>query len=273
MVAEFVKPSVDWLTLTVKTPFARERLASFARDVYLEERDYGYQAVPWLFKGYTGQGTKHFHYGTRADSDICTMSGTIADEFFVEAVNLAENVSRIDLAVTCQYVPARDTLGSKAWENILDKKEKLFPVRGYARVVDLNGGETIYVGRRSSEMYGRVYDKGVQSGQAKPGEMWRYEVELKKPVAYSAARYLAGQADPRLSIPRYVYDWFAERGITPEFLRSGPEFIIERDARIHSAEITLAWLRRSVRPAIMRLVESGKLKEALEALGVPDLLD
>lgn len=50
--------------------------------------------------------------------------------------------------------------------------------------------ETVYLGRRGSPRFGRVYDKGVESGTAAYGEWQRYEVEFKSDAADQVAQCL-----------------------------------------------------------------------------------
>ena len=148
--------------------------------------------------------------------------------------------------------------------------------RGYAensdcdrpsyRLIDKSAsdGQTLYIGSMSSERFARLYDKGAERGQA-AGFIWRYEVVVRKP--YAGAVYEQVSAGGLKAIPGLVYGWFDERNVKPIF-EADAAGLASTDARVTTVEARLAWLRKSVRPAVMKLIQSGYAEEAVEALGI-----
>jgi len=129
------------------------------------------------------------------------------------------------------------------------------------------GGSTAYFGARQSEVYGRLYDKGVEAGTAPPGTVWRYEVELKG----DRARFTAHELDLinalELDIASRVRWWFESWGVECAALARASlssQIVVE-----HSDEQTqLEWLRTGVAPCIQRLLSRGREREVYDALGL-----
>lgn len=238
-----------------------------------EEREYDKEPRTWVFKGYKGYTTKYVSWGKRDDSDIFILRGQIANAWFSQVLDNADNVTRLDLAVTIRFREPADGLMQRYWDHICDRWPKGQAPRSYARTVGLDGGATLYVGRRVSAEFGRLYDKGIQANLAPEGVMWRYEVEIKKPSASLVSAKLPRDASPGPWIQAYVFDWFFTREIMPAFDRTETSIVVERYVRVKSDEITINWLRKSVKPAILRLQSSGKLEQVLEALGLSEELE
>lgn len=270
---EFIDPTVDWITCTMFSAQARGMAKALWYHVAEEEREYDKEPRQWVFKGYRGFTTKYVSWGTREDSDIFVLRGQIANAWFGQVLDSADNVTRLDLAVTIRFREPSDQLIQRYWDHICDRWPKGAAPRSYARVIGLDGGATLYVGKRVSAEFGRVYDKGIQASLAPEATMWRYEVEIKKPSASLVAASLPRDLSPGPWIQAYVFDWFFAREVMPAFDRTEVSIVVERYARVKSDEITIAWLRKSVKPAILRLQSSGKLEQVLEALGLAEEMD
>lgn len=182
-------------------------------------------------------------------------------------------VSRCDLAVTVLF------------------QSPLPPIREWpiqhdiARRADVTlvvpGGEeggTLYVGRRGSQAFGRVYDKGAELGTIPPCLFWRWEVEYKREAAQTVAGACWTHADSQVRaeyICHQVADWFKTREIlTPPWHREQLGYpVVRYSSRIRSDQTTLSWLRRQVRPAVMRLHEHGHEDAVMRSLGVGNPLE
>jgi DNA relaxase NicK len=116
----------------------------------------------------------------------------------------------------------------------------------------------------SSERFARLYDKGAERGQS-PGFIWRYEVVIRKPYANAIYEQIV-TAGLKL-LPSLVYGWFDERNVKPLF-EADAVGLSSTEPRVTTVEARLAWLRKSVRPAVMKLVQSGYTQETFEALGI-----
>jgi hypothetical protein len=67
-----------------------------------------------------------------------------------------------------------------------------------------------------------------------------------------------------------VHEWFASRNIPPpERGRVPLQYpMIRYGSRVTTDQTTIKWLSQQVQPAVRRLEKAGRLKEALDALGV-----
>ena len=72
-------------------------------------------------------------------------------------------------------------------------------------------GDTLYLGSRTSEVFGRWYDKGLESATAKAGETIRLEIEFKKHRANSGLMGLLEADDPVRFVAQHVLGAFEFR--------------------------------------------------------------
>src|SRR3972149_6894842 len=115
----------------------------------------------WKWRGYEGCAIGGIRWATRADSDILILSGQDAQALWPIYAHLATNCSRVDLAVTARTHKCYPRLlhAYKAWLNVNGS--------GLARrcttIERVDGiGMTLNVGKRASDQFGRVYDKGAE---------------------------------------------------------------------------------------------------------------
>jgi len=125
------------------------------------------------------------------------------------------------------------------------------------------------VGSRTSRSYVRLYDKGVESQTEPPGVYWRYEVEAKRDLAGSLWKELKEAADPTSYCQSVCERSARSLGLRwPSTLR--PDLKpMPPVPKIEPADVTrtLAWLRKTVRPSILRLREAVGDDALLSALG------
>jgi DNA relaxase NicK len=138
-----------------------------------------------------------------------------------------------------------------------------------------DGGGTLYVGTRGSDVFGRVYDKGAQLGTFPERIYWRWEVEYKRDHARQAyANWSESVNSPNAyqAIAREVGTWYAEHGIPiPTVLRTEwKRPVIRYATRVRSSDTTIEWLYQQVNPALRKLGAAGRLSDAVEALGIWD---
>jgi len=279
IVIDDLAAGVDWLTVTAKTQENREALFKECERLKTVLVNNGERFRPWMFKGYTGFHCAGLSWGTRLDSDIAMLAGVDAHQNWYVCGEWAENCSRIDLAVTVELqsvFPSLVRLYDTCLQRVNDKGVRY---KG-STVKDSEGGSTLYVGRRTSRAYGRVYDKGRESGLFdEPGKLWRYEVEFHKPMAKTilgsilANKYVPigthWQEEIAQSIASTVHAWYTARNIPPLFARGDNESIsLEVAARVTSDEVSLNWLTTQVQPTVARLARRGKLEQVKRALGL-----
>jgi hypothetical protein len=187
---------------------------------------------------------------------------------------VAENVSRVDLAVT---IRTRNEVGDlvQVYYDWVKQNLGAWEARKLTKIENNKGGQTLYVGSRASDQFGRIYDKGAQDKKLKvpPGYLWRYEVEFKEDRAGKIANQLRDLVDPNASpaqrIQQTVYLWFDSRDVPPLFCRAKSLPLDSTvSARVTTDEKALAWLSAQVAPTVARLMNKGKTDQTLQALGV-----
>ncbi len=264
---------VDWLTVTAKEHDARHMLwyaTERLKGVFMRA---GEEVLPWKFKGYAGFKIGSMRWGSREDSDIGILSGTDAYEHWFRFGVAAENCTRIDLAVTTTLSERWKGLAKGYYEwHARGNARPDVPNLGFTLIQNTHGGETVYVGSRTSRQFGRIYDKGAeQKKEELTGYQWRYEVEYKKPLAGPVLKALLSMVrdgDLPGAMRSSVHNWFAERDCPPIFEGAGPMLELETEARVTSDEVKLWWLSSQVCPSVQKLVDRGRLDDVVKALGL-----
>lgn len=260
---------IDWLTLTVKQPKTRgevfqrfNKLRGVLRGVDRREKRFAWH-------GYVGLQVAGLRWGTRPDTDILIMSGAAASSYWKLFARLADNVTRLDMAVTATVFPPIPRLTSTYYENLNHGTRK------WAEIRSEEGGNTLYVGKRISDQFGRIYDKGLQADlSAITGAIWRYEIEYKGDRANTILTRLLTEVCPGAGITPLVvshtYNWFDARNIPPVFAKNG-NGVIESHVKVadEDDERTLTWFRTQVSPALKRLI-GHRRTDVLEALGLEE---
>lgn len=273
---------VDWLTVTSGEGKLKNAMFEEAQRVLPMLKELGFVAKPWSFKGYKGWMCGGFRWGTRDDSDICMLSGETARMNFGVFLKLSGNISRIDLAVTVTLAEPVEDVAFAAYQTLGG------PMFGEARckrkltyMTNTNGGQTLYVGSRASDQYGRLYDKGAEQrdgieAEIALGQIWRYEVEFKKYRAKRVGEQLlaivGGDCNVHNVIGATVHKWFLSRGV-PVLASAYEEhpFLTDISATITDDEKTIQWLSTQVSPSVSRLIKNGKVNDVVVALGISNL--
>src|SRR3972149_6100989 len=279
IVIDTVTSSVDYLTITVSNPDKAVLLMQEAQRLKDDLTECGWKVRKWGMQGYVGYFIAGLRWGMRTDGCIMMLSGQDAAINWVPALALAQNVTRLDLAVTVALAGPITDVAKRAYALMLtdphgcpSKKRKDSYVENSA------GGQTVYIGSRASDQFGRLYDKGCESAKdacAPPGLLWRYEVEFKSYRAKKLARQMEKTAREESvsvsgEIANLVRTWFIARGIRPLYgagYHRG-EWVLELEARITDDDCSLNWLTLQVRPTVDRLRDRGRSAEVFEALGI-----
>jgi hypothetical protein len=265
---EIVSIGVDWLTATAPRDGRDIHLLSIAGSLFETVVKNADDATVWRMQGYDGKSANGLRYGVRKDGAIVQLSGEVAHDHWQSIVRRAANVTRIDLEVTARFDPERPGVGGRAyraveeWRRQRERPPQCKAVLGDGRV------ETVYVGSRSSVTFGRCYDKAAEAAKAEWAGCWRWEVEVKDPLAARLARVLAADRHAEQSIGRYVWDWFAERGGAPAFPPPTGDVHVARPPNPTTDARRLKWLTDQVAPILAALISRGLRADVLYALGL-----
>jgi len=258
---------VDWITATSGDSSLTEKLRFRAASWVKQESARGCEIAPWRQYGYEGLACGSVQFGERTDSGIVRLGGAVAWQHWREVYRLSTNVSRIDVQVTIRHSgPSTSTISAHYKAAMRARKRGL--VR---RAVDLyrgsDGSATVYFGKRQSERFGRIYEKGRQSRLDHYENAVRYEVEFKDVQANHIAKTLAWSTEEKALVVRLVADYFNEARAWSSCVELGQSTTVDAAPR-PERQSSIEWLRYQVAPAVTRLIEQGHLDQVVQALGL-----
>jgi DNA relaxase NicK len=266
--------NIDWLTVTTKSDDVGQRLYRILTEFKGTHVGKKEEWKEQQFYGYQGWGSSRLFWGAHNKNGfILQLKGYIADVYFPEILDPLSRVTRVDVATTIEFDKPVLRLGEKHYNKML--KAGLMD-RKLTTILNSSGGNTLYIGSRNSDQFGRIYDKGAQQGE-EPGWKWRYEVELKKPRSMPSVQMFrkillhngTGQRTQN-TLTDWVHEWFLTRGVKPPWGCGGMTRYgkVEVDYGETSVDRKLSWIRSAVRPSVEFLRENGHLVEVIEALGL-----
>jgi len=135
-----------------------------------------------------------------------------------------------------------------------------------------DGSATLYLGKRSSDKFCRIYEKGIESKLDHYEECVRYEVEFKNKCAVEAATFLRDAKNEYEAAKSVVMGYLADCRISPPGLGDVPLTSIRAPTERPTHHSTFQWLNTQVRPVLERVLEWDAHVEAVEALGYDTLL-
>ena len=250
---------VDWLTATTQRLVGRDEYRKLAYSVAKSLQAGGNQDKQWLWQGYVGFQISGLTWGERPDSSIMRLSGSLAASYWRDAVRWCDNVSRIDLQTTVHYKPFPRHLGTDGYRQILNANEGDEDGPNAQLRISTDGGETLYLGKGSSDKYARLYNKASESKEAEYTDCWRYEVEVKNKPAKRIALELLAMGDERPYITTYVWRHFADRNVAPTFSPSLGDGLVSVPRSRSNDEKRLTWLEFQVYPVVAGLIDRGRL--------------
>lgn len=270
-----MEAQLDWLTAGFDVGAKADRAEAWAFARAQAEKRSGEREKPFALLGFSGWTVGRVRWGRRADAALLQLSGQLAEDYATTILAKADRVSRVDLAVTVRLAERDDLLGESTYaqaENHYDAHPKTaIP----SIIQDGAGGCTVYVGRRTSDRFLRVYNKAAESiaggdpiAIARYPNCWRYELECKGSAARPAALAAVRALDRAAHLQQYVYDYATDHGIRPAFGAVGNRVLEPGFRRRSDYGTRLAWLQRSVNPAILAMLEVGDRAEILDALGL-----
>jgi hypothetical protein len=264
---------LDWLSATVK-PGQRQKIIAGKVAAWIDQRvAAGFDRRGFQTPFYKGVRTDGIAWGERTDDASITLSGEMASRYGPMVITWADTISRCDVQVTLLEPNL-----TRNWAGYVDRiagldervKNKQTSTRLYTKRPD---GITSYIGDGASDRMLRVYDKYAESEHHYPCGSWRWEVQYRHQRAAVVAQRLLDNhtlpgaclaavckafLDYRIDVPALcIPQGWKDAGISQE---------TDNDRR-------LAWLRRSVAPAVDKLMGAYGLETVLDALGLTAVVD
>lgn len=279
---EVLEVGIDYITATSHQRDSASPLLAFGHWLVSEEVSGGCKNRTFRASGYRGQQSGRAAFGLSRQGVIVKASAEVARDNWPQLYQFSDNVTRLDVQVTSR--PMRGVTATLQAHH----KEARCAARRRGRTATFkcfygpSGPESLTLGRRCSDRYGRVYDKGLESGRQEYSGAVRYEVELHREVAKTTCAVLDSQEHDQFVMAALVDKFMFDRGLHCGFFsKSSPGIAdVARRAFVHGLLVrpgsqiapevsrVLTWLRVCVSPSVARLCASGLEREVLDALGL-----
>jgi DNA relaxase NicK len=225
---------------------------------------------PWTFSGYQGFRTRGLQWGERPDSTIVRLSSDEARWNWWEFYELSENVTRVDWQVTHRTAlsPFKRVLAHHRQARKYWRKRRDGPT--ITMITDDRQGATLYLGKRSSRLLLRCYNKHAESMDQRYEGCVRYEVEMKGELGKFMMLKLSSGIDPLPGIISQVHQMFHERGVVPEFAKEVLPFACEWSRKATDVDRKRQWLRNQVQPTVSFLIGHFGMAAVAEDLGLSE---
>jgi hypothetical protein len=267
-----IDAGVDWITATCKLgATTRVAFEELGEAIIEGERAAGVEIKPAALRDYRGFRASGIFSGRRSEDSILVLSGSHAPPHFARVAQLATNVSRLDLQATVWTHGETPALSRWYYARATRQKPARGRPRSYSLIRTHPYGDTLYVGKRQSDYFGRCYDYATAHKKGEPRTLWRFEVECKRQVASSYTRTLSGYSPVRAAVEQAVHRWFGSRGLLPTW--DCTEFLLsEEPARTGQDRATLEWFRRSLSKTVAREIGRHGLPAVLDALRLSQIV-
>jgi len=276
-IVSVIESQADALTCSFHTPETADR-AQRCADIWAErERGEGAKVERFQTHGYQMWLAGRVACGRRPDGVLLKLSGEFADMYLEHLVSFASNVSRVDFALTARSCPRQPDLGTIHYLEALAFFANNPTSAEPSHKEDGKGGDTCYLGKRTSDWYFRCYNKEQEciaheewKEAARYAGCWRYEVEIKGPNALIQAKHYAGLRDTAAWVQSMLYTYCVKRGLAPVFPSAGHQDLIPGFRRRSDRESKLRWLAKSVRPTLEWLAGNTDRATIMATLGLPE---
>jgi hypothetical protein len=277
---ELLDIGVDWLTGTTSDRERGSKLGMVAVDLMRKEEVAGCRPKSWGMAGYQGWSTGSVQTGERDDSIILRLGSVMARSHWRLAFNQCDGVSRLDCQYTIRSGLAPAKLIAKHYRAAKAHLGRNLRPGTVSLFTSSDGSSTLYLGKRSSEQFGRIYDKGSESGLKEYEGAVRYEVEFKGSRAQQVADLLYLAREEFLEVSVRVSTFFESRGVIPPLpsidsqgnpLPSNfcfPSDLAALPRMPTDLERRLIWLGKAVAPFAIDLVSQDKGSLLLKTLGL-----
>lgn len=269
---ELIDAGVDWITATQTNDADGMMFEQLGYELIDEQRVEGREVKRATLRDYTGWRGEHLFVGMREQDSIIVASQNVAARHWSEVSLAARNVSRLDLQASVWTHGEQPQLARAAYQRL----RRTPPGRGRPRSFTLirthPQGETLNVGKRQSDCYGRLYDWSAAHKAGTPQTVWRYEVEFKRSLALAHSTTLRAADDPRTEASLAVHSWFTSRGVHPTWSTGGTRF--SNGASLKEPERdALAWFETSLSKTVAKSIKRHGLVRVLVALGLADMVE
>jgi DNA relaxase NicK len=266
-----VASGIDWMTVTGQSELMHRALEHVFDKLASEEERKGYIGKAWNWQGYTGYTAGRASYGEREDSSVLILKSEVARLHANRLNDLPVRITRLDVQITMLH----EEHPLDVIEDLLDQVEILKANGEWSRSVkvisDENRPQTFYAGKRGSDWYLRVYDKGIEQGSHEAGHLWRYEVELKGNLARSVYSQLVRKWHDDTASYYIIAGLLHQKGLHFGWGEQVQHIAMESVTKnsVSDVERLITWLSKQVQPAVAKLIARGYKQDVFKALQLP----
>jgi len=226
--------------------------------------------------GYLGWHCLDFSALFGETTTIFRSSGPRSEQRLVDLWRKDCNVTRIDFQTTIWYSDNLDEIMREHYR-IIDEhiKARAIKKKRLSQIIGNDGGHTIYIGKRDSDIMLRIYKKFEESKEPKYINAIRYEMEVKHKVGRSLGEIVGRKCREEMEVSPHtrgkihanVAEQFELLSLDLPPLSASP-FPTNGEQTRTDVYRKLEWLRTQVAPSIDWLEEKGYKRDALQALGL-----
>ena len=261
---------VDWFTCTGNTKASKARLCNLGARLIKKEAGYGNTKRNWHFEGYEGFKSGGVAVGTRSTGSIVVCSGREARDYWRECFDACDNVSRLDIQYTARAERSPAYTINRSRREALRHAKTLRRPPKVSLWSEHGGSNTLYLGKRVSENFGRIYDKATESQSPVFQGCVRFEREVKGNLALQLSKYLYPQRTHRDRILAEVQGFMQRRGV-PYVGTADKLKLLNSPRRKTDIARKQQWLKEQVRPTVQLLSEYYSIEDIANWLGLSQL--
>jgi len=270
--ATIIDCGVDWFTTTALDDATSTLLLLKADNIRYHEESLGFHIKPWRMAGYSGWRCGRLEFGERADGAIVRVSSALAALEWWGLYQITGRCSRIDLQATlrCENAPEAEVL--TAWSRATAGYEGRKDGPKITMWSDNNQGATLYLGKRSSELYFRAYNKFAQSGDEYYENCVRVELEIKGDLTKSAIANLLTGSTVQEQLLSQLANYMDNHLIPTKCVLTNLRSYYERPKIVNDDTQLLRWIEKQVKPTVQKLLERGLDNEVMDVLGLTEIV-
>lgn len=260
-----VDSGVDWITCTARGKGRRKPFLAQGEAILQEQAGRGVEMSSARLRDYSGWKGDGVFVGSRRDDDIIILKSSRAAAHWQTVAQAATNVSRLDLQVTVWTHGEQPALSRWYYQ----RAKRLPPQRGRPRTLSLiqthPAGDTLYVNKRTSDAYGRVYDYATAHKEGPPRTLWRYEVEYKRHLAAHHAHSLLGSGVCQSLVESTVGAWMEGRGVRQTWKSDSSLRPAKAEDGLPERDVLL-WFETSLSKTVAKAIRRYGVAAVVEAL-------
>ncbi len=264
---QIIQSGTDYLTATCGEQKPLGKFKAATENILLQQRGKGHEIKPASLLGYVGYKAGSAFVGHRHDGWMAQLSSQTAYEFWRDVALHSTHIARLDAQVTVHLDDEDYDLARKVWLQTTRFKALHKTKLKIARTQEYEGGATVYLGSKKSDLRARCYDKHAESKDEFYRGCFRYELQARNEVAGFYAKQLLASDSDDLPTRSLVHTYFATRGHNPFHTSAGRQQYSWRPEPGSDAK-RLAWLSKYCSKTVRQLIDNGRLLEVITALGL-----